>query len=341
MGQPEAADFAVDAPRGPRKNAPRMAMELGRVPREVRRAVTLSAMWGALLSSRALPPRAALALGAALGAAAGAVPPLRMRLSRNLLLGLGKGSVPRGAATSYFRNLGRWFGWSMATYHRGFLKSTLPERMSFHASIANMDEAAARGRGVILASPHQFCHEIGAGYINTRHPVVAVVREGKSRAREAMKRRWYEATGMGIVQRPRRASIMADTFACLRVLKSGRLLAITPDVIVKPESGAPAEMFGRTVSLSPGLVVLAMKARAPLVTCYFRWEEDGRLELRFTEPVEFRAEGDRDRTIAEGLQAWCRQCEEYFRTSPGNWMFWLDKRWTRALRTLPPKDAPA
>jgi lauroyl/myristoyl acyltransferase len=220
----------------------------------------------------------------------------------------------------------------MATYHHGFWNSTLPERMSFDASIIHMDEAVARGRGVVLASPHQFCHEMGGAYISGRHKLVAVVREGKSRPREAMKRRWYEATGMDVVQRPRRSSLLADTFACLRVLKSGRLLAITPDVIVKPESGIPVRVLGRTVSLSPGMVVLAMKARAPLVTCYFRWETDGRLVMGFTEPVEYPLAGDRERTIAEGFQAWCRQCENYFRANPGNWMFWLDKRWTRLFR---------
>jgi len=257
-----------------------------------------------------------------------------------LTLGLGKGAVPAEAAGTWFRNLGRWFGWSMATYHHGFPHSGLPERMSFDSSIAHLDEAAARGRGVVLASPHQFCHEIGAAYINLRHPVVAVVREGKSPGRERMKRRWYEATGLGLVHRPRRSSIMADTFACLRVLRSGRLLAITPDVIVKPESGFPVRMFGRTVRLSPGLVVLAMKARAPLVTCYGRWKEDGRFVMSFTEPREFPPSGDRERSTSEALQAWCRECEDFFREEPGNWMFWLDKRWSRALRA-PEGDAEA
>ena len=81
-----------------------------------------------------------------------------------------------------------------------------------------------------------------------------------------------------------------------------------------------------------------MKARAPLVTSYTRWEKDGRFILQFTEPVEYSSAGDRMSTAVEGLQAWCRQCEDHFRESPGNWMFWLDKRWTRALRRKRPGD---
>jgi len=312
-----------------------MSIEIARASREFRRAASLAAIRGALYATRRLPPRAVIALGAALGAAAGTILPLRARLLTNLALGLGRDRVPPGAAQAYFRNLGRWFGWSMAIYHRGFWNSGVPPRIAFHESVVHLDAAVARGRGAILATPHQFCHEIGVAYISGRHKVVGLVRESKRPLRESMKRRWYEATGVEVMRRPRRSSVAADTFACLRVLKNGRLLAIAPDVILPPAAAVPVRMFGRNVFLSPGMVVLAMRARVPLVTFYFHWERDGRLLLRFTEAVEYPATGDRAQTAAEGLQAWCRQCEEYFRANPGNWMFWLDKGWTRVLRTQP------
>jgi|GEM_PF-1248650 len=315
-----------------------MGAALGNLPRDLRRAATLSAMRGMLITTRRLPPRATMALGAALGTGAGAILPLRARLLRNLALGFGPGCVPDGAAGSFFRNLGRWFGWSMAIYHRGFWDSGVPDQIGFHESVVHLDEAVGRGRGAILASPHQFCYDIGAAYISRRHTVVPVVRQSANPRREAMIERWYQATGMEIVRRPRRSSIVADTFACLRVLKRGRLLAITPDVIVPPAAGVRIRMFGRDVCLSPGMVVLAMRARAPLVTCYFHWGRGGRHLLHFTEAVEYPATGERERTAAEGLQTWCRQCEEHFRAHPGSWMFWLDKRWTRALREQPPVD---
>src|SRR5437016_4186141 len=86
----------------------------------------------------------------------------------------------------------------------------------------SLSRPLARGRGVILASPHQFCHELGAAYLSGRHKVVALVRESKNRWRRSMKERWYQATGMDILPRPRQSSLMADTFAYLRILKSGR-----------------------------------------------------------------------------------------------------------------------
>jgi lauroyl/myristoyl acyltransferase len=309
--------------------------------RKLRQAVTLSAMRGVLLGARPLPPRAAIALGAALGHAAAAILPLRLRLQRSMDLGLGRGNVPPDAISRYFRHLGQWFGWSMAVYHRGFWKSTVPEGMAFDPSVEHLDEAVSRGHGVILASPHQFCHEMGAAFISGRHKVVALVREGKSRSRERMKERWYASTGMEVVKRARRASVIADTLAYLRVLKSGRLLAITPDVLVSPEKGVGVKMFGREVFLSPGLIVLAMRAQSPIVTCYIEREPDGRFVHHFTRPIEFSKHGDREATAREGLQAWCTECEGFFRRNPGNWMFWLDKRWARSLRRIPSEASPA
>jgi lauroyl/myristoyl acyltransferase len=312
------------------RDSARMGLEIGRLPRDMRRAAKLAATRGLLTASNRLSPQGAISLGRAIGQSAAGILPLRMRLSRNMALGLGR--APHDAVANFFRNLGRLCGWSMAIYHHGFWASGVQNQLEFDESVKHLDDAVARGRGVILASPHQFCHEIGAAYISGRHQVVAMVRETASPQREAMKEQWYRATGMEIVRRPRRTSLRSDVFACLRVLKRGSLLAMAPDVIVRPAAGAPVRVFGRDVYLSPGMVVLAMRAQAPLLTAYLHWSKRGRHVIRFTEALEYAATGDRERTAAEGLQVWCRQFEANVRAHPGNWMFWLDKHWTKALR---------
>lgn len=80
-----------------------MSVEIGRFPREFRRAATLAVTRGALYATRRLPPRAVISLGAALGAAAGTILPLRARLLTNLALGLGRDHVPHGTAGIYFQ----------------------------------------------------------------------------------------------------------------------------------------------------------------------------------------------------------------------------------------------
>jgi lauroyl/myristoyl acyltransferase len=265
---------------------------------------------------------------------AGSQTPLRSLLAGNLRRA---GVDPeRGTLDRYFRRFGSWLGWSAAVYNGGFVPSAVAGRITFDETLQHLDRACDKGCGVVLASPHAFCHELGAAAVNRRHPVVAVVRESNDRARERMKARWYQATGMETLHRSRDSSLLVDTVAYLRTLRAGKVLGITPDVIYPSDKGLPVSMFGRKVVLSPGFIFLAMRSGAPLVSTWCRWIEgkkrsEDRLVLRFDEPIEFPKKGDRDALVRAGLEEWCRTYEARFRAAPQDWMFWLDKRWTKVF----------
>jgi KDO2-lipid IV(A) lauroyltransferase len=300
-----------------------------------RRAATQAAVRGVVKLTRWLGPSGALGLGQAAGSLARLAVPLRRRLATNLRRA---GIAPTETVLNrYFHRFGCWSGWSLAVYQAGLEGSGVAARLEFADSVAHLDRAVAKGKGVVLACPHLFCHEMAAAAIHRRHPVVALVRESKDPERGALKQHWYEATGMDTARRPRDSSVISDTLAYLRVLRSGRILGITPDVLLPAGKGLPVRMFGRQVTLSPGVVLLAMRAGAPLVTPLAEWldAESGRrgarIRMHFSEPVEYPAGGDREHTLREGLQTWCRSVEDYLRREPENWMFWLDKRWAREL----------
>jgi len=44
---------------------------------------------------------------------------------------------------------------------------------------------------------------------------------------------------------------------------------------------------------------------------------------------------DRAMAIRLALQDWCGWFEQRLRANPENWLFWLDKRWSRFLRATP------
>jgi KDO2-lipid IV(A) lauroyltransferase len=262
---------------------------------------------------------------------------MRRRLATNLRLA---GVTPsHDRIDGYFRHFGCWVGWTLAVYHHGIEASQIAERVCFDATVSHFDEAMALGRGVILVSPHAFCHEIGAAAMNRRHPITAIVRESKDPARDAVKEHWYRATGMETLRRPRRSSVMSDTLAYLRILRSGRCLAITPDIMVPADKGVAVQFFGREVYLSPGMAVLAMRSRAPLLACWSEWREDpssrrdDRIVAHFDPPIDVSAIGDREKVAREVLQDWCHRCQAFLKKNPEHWMFWLDKRWTRAIRS--------
>jgi KDO2-lipid IV(A) lauroyltransferase len=192
----------------------------------------------------------------------------------------------------------------------------------------------AKGKGVLLAAAHFFCHEMGAAAINLRHPIVALVRESKDSAHQEIKDRWYLATGMEVVRRSRQSSLMSDTLAYLRVLRANKVLAITPDLPMADDKGVPVRLLGRDVVLPSGLVALSLRSGAPLVPCWGEWLPDrhGRPRegvIRFDAPLEFPSGGNREATIQAGMQEYATRLEDYLRRFPENWMFWLDKRWTR------------
>jgi lauroyl/myristoyl acyltransferase len=301
-----------------------------------RQRITGMVTSGVLAAIHRLGPGGPFTIGRVAGQLAGLAWPMRKRLATNLRHA---GVTPTATRINrYFRRFGCWVSWSLAVYHRGFAESGVSERLTFDDSVSHLDQAMARGRGVILVCPHFFCHELGAAAVNRRHPVAIIVRENKNPARDRVKQHWYEATGIETVRRPRRSSLMADTLAYLRVLKSGRALGITPDILVPPDKGVPVQIFGREVFLSPGMAVLAMRSGAPLVPCWYQWHQDAsakrddRALMCFGEPIQLSASGNRGELAHAAVQDWCRRYEAYLQECPEDWMFWLDKRWTKVLR---------
>src|SRR5262249_10189415 len=143
----------------------------------LRRRATQAAVRAAVTLGRWVGPGGGMELGRAFGTVSGLVGPLRQRLATNLRRA-GGGPTP-GLRDRYFHRLGCWAGWSLAVYQAGFDRSGVAERLVFDESVANLDRAAARGRGVVLSCPHLFCHEMAAAAVHRRHPVVALVRESK------------------------------------------------------------------------------------------------------------------------------------------------------------------
>src|SRR5438132_250172 len=66
---------------------------------------------------------------------------------------------------NYFAHFGQWVGWSLAVHEAGFERSGVADLIDLDESVSNLDHAVAAGRGVILAAPHVFCHEICAAAI--------------------------------------------------------------------------------------------------------------------------------------------------------------------------------
>lgn len=300
-----------------------------------RRQATLSTVRAALAYGAKLSPERTVSFGRSAGRLTGMLPPLRQRLKTNFRLAGFEPTPDR--VDRYFRLLGNWFYSSLSTYNRGFADCGYADCVRFDETISHLDRAMSGGRGAVLVSPHAFCHEFAAAAINRRHPVVALVRESKNPVRDAIKRRWYEATGLEVVRRSRKASMLFDVMDYVRVLQSGKVLAITPDLPVPANQGVPVTLLGKQVSLNPGMIALSMWSGAPLVFCWPRkWEFAGAradtATIYFDEPLSIPMTRDRNAAMRSGMAEWTRRLEECLRRNPEYWLFWLDKRWTHVWR---------
>jgi lauroyl/myristoyl acyltransferase len=288
---------------------------------------------GILSVSRALSPAHTEFYASLLGAVAGSVPPLRRIVRKNMELALGKENVPRAAVRDYFRYLGRWAAIAPQVYHHGLAKTGAVNWVRFDESIAYVDELISHEKGMVIALPHHIAHEVVLGVCNLRHRVIGLVRESKDARHMEIKRHWYEsALGGQILIRPASASKVSNLRACVKAIQSGLPLIITPDLIVKDSEGLPVRIFGRRIHLKAGAVALAMYAKAPLIHMFFEWSDD-HVTVRCHKPIEF-SEGEVTETRKiEALQQWCDAFEEHLKRFPAGWQFWLDKRWSRVIRS--------
>lgn len=300
---------------------------------QLRRGATQLAIRQVIGATAALPMGAQRSVIRSFVALAGGLPLLRRKVRENMQLALGS-DVPAKAEHLYFRHLGWFWSNALATFNHGFTKTPVPQNVNFDESVRLMDEAVAEGRGVVLASPHWSGHELVAARISLRHPMVMLVRQAPTSERSARKLKWYNALGAEIVLRPSGASSIKDAVAYLKVLKRGRTLGITPDLLADEEQGVEVSLFGRPARLYGGAFALAISARAPMIRPHFRWQDDSNVVVAFERAPAF-DDADRDAAVRAAVQDWCRWFEDKLRANPENWLFWLDKRWSRFLRATP------
>ena len=307
------------------------------IPRRIRRAATQQGIRLAIGATAVLPVGAQRAVARSLVGLAGHTPMLRRRVRETMRLALGD-NVPADAERAYFQHVGWSLSNALATFHNGLMHTPVPDEVTFDDTMQALDQAVAEGRGVVLTAAHWSGHELAAACLGRRYPLVMLVREAPTPERTARKLKWYAALGTETVLRPSSSSPVKDAVAYLRILKQGKLLAITPDLLADAGQGVPVSIFGRSARLHGGAFALALSARAPMIRVYGVWKSRNSVLMRFERAPDVDI-GDRDVAVRTAVQDWCRWFEDKVRANPENWLFWLDKRWSRFLRGVPRTDS--
>ncbi|NNM32556.1 MAG: lysophospholipid acyltransferase family protein [Gemmatimonadetes bacterium] len=198
-------------------------------------------------------------------------------------------------------------------------------RTSVHG-IDVVEEAVARGQGVVAVTGHLGNWELGGAALAARGlPVDVVVARQRNRLFDARLEASREALGMTVIPRgqaPRRV---------LGSLRAGRVVGILGDQDAR-KAGIFVDFFGRPASTARGPAVLSLRSGARLVLGVAIRE--GGAEPRYAvyfEALDPPGTGDLDQDVRSLTQSYTRRLEEYIRRFPEQY-FWLHRRW----KTAPP-----
>lgn len=251
-----------------------------------------------------LPLRVLHAAGAAAGwVAYAASPTYRRHLHENLAqAGYGDAVVRRGAIAS----AGRMLAEMPAIWLR-----PRAEVLSWVARVEGehlIEEARARGKGIVYLTPHQGCFEIAAQFLAERAPITILYRSPKFGFLEPVMKK-----GRGQQNVRLAPADLSGVKELLAAIKRHESVGILPDQVPGEGEGEWVEFFGRyayTMTLAAKLA--ARPAAECLLVFAERLPKGAGFVLHFERaPAPLEGEGG-VRRLNRGIEALIRRCPEQY-----------------------------
>ena len=237
---------------------------------------------------------------------------VRENTARILSLPAGHREVRRVSWRMMFEHAYHWIDF--------FRYSQLPvERLE--AAIASVEgeeaflEARRSGRGTLLLTAHMGNPEVGAVGLGRHLEPVHVLywRDRFATAEEFRTRMRLRGNVHGIPVDATPLSVVP----ALRVLREGGILAAHGDRDIRG-TGLPAAFFGTPAVFPQGPFLLAARAGALVVPCFFLVGRDRRFRLVYEEPFEV-AGADPEAAVRAALERWVGLLQRRVREHPEQW----------------------
>ena len=263
--------------------------------------------------------------------------PLRKRLEKNMRL---TGMYREGLLDAHFeRAIDQMImlGYALQGGLHNIRKCL--EKFQFDDSFGLLEQAYAKGKGVIIIAPHICGYPIYGGVVSSRIPCVIYVghnfRLTGFDTKDPRKMRITEAVAKAgnteLVYPPHGATKAQRLQVAINVLRQGKVMFLTPDTPRKLDEGVPVSIFGQTVHLPTGVFVMSLRTGAPVVATWWHWE-DGIYHIRYGEPIELQRGGNLRAKAEVAMQRWGADVDAFVREHPDMWWNWLNKRWTQIIR---------
>lgn len=189
-------------------------------------------------------------------------------------------------------------------------------------SFALVDEARARGKGVLLVSAHFGAYDIAGVLVATHTPVHLLIEPLPDPRMNTLWQEQRGKLGMGVI------SIEKTPRQMLRVLQQNGAVAIAIDRPLPPGEGVPITFFGRRCWVPGGIAQIALKSGAAIMPgfCYYD-ERFSDTYYLYAAPIIYpEPTGDKQTDTIALTQRMYDALEEMIRRRPEQWamfrLFW-------------------
>jgi len=298
---------------------------ISRKVRPLRHAVEVALARAAIALVCALPERAALAVGAGIGRAAGALLRRRRRISLANLAVVFPELDPATRAAIYRRHM-REVGCNAVEWAR--LPLLTPEALAERVEIVGLEHlraAVAQGRGVFAVTAHYGNWELLPATMHAVAPDTRVVVVGRTLRNAALYR-------MIVARREQGGGelLAQDARPILRALRDGKTVGVLVDqYTTKRRGGVLAPFLGLRAWTNAGPALLALRTGALLVPAHVHPLGGGRHRLVLDPAIEPSSTGDREADLLATVTRMNQALSGFIRADPAPWL-WSHRRFRRS-----------
>lgn len=178
--------------------------------------------------------------------------------------------------------------------------------------VEHLQEALARGKGVVLASAHFGTIEVGGLRLADFTDFHAVYDTFHPEYLDELIQRKRREKGIDLVP-------ANNVRAMLKVLRSGGTLCVLFDRPLDFARGVRVRFFGHETAVPAGPAVLALKTGATILPVYMFRQPDNSFESLIFPPIEPIDTGDRDRDTHSIMQRLMDTMQTVVRERPDQW----------------------
>lgn len=207
-----------------------------------------------------------------------------------------------------------------------------PQRIKEHVSIIGrqyLDEAFARGNGVIAVSAHfgsfplMLLHYAQEGYKTN-----AIIRRVRDDVMEDHFLKQRTRLGLKTIYAHPRVQCVNTAISCLR---NNEMVFIPLDQNFGSAGGVFVDFFGQKAATATGPVVLARRTKAPIIPMFIIRQPDDTHKIIIEPPLALEEREEEKESIQVNIARITKLIETYIRKYPHEWG-WMHRRW----KTKPP-----